>query len=216
MNDVENLMRLRFAENAAVLSRSQNGRNALRRALAWLEDDSTILAKHEAGDLMSLLAAGLFDMRAAARDAVKSQLGESPEPQPARSVNADLLQSLCDLIAIASPDDAADDEEREAYRRAVAAKKAASVPCPLCTTAEQLCEACGGHGVIPKDAAKPKVLITVAGGCADFVYEGEVVVGILDYDDVDAMEDGEKYQIDSAFRSMVANLDVDVNALEFV
>lgn len=70
---------------------------------------------------------------------------------PATSVNADLLRSLCDLIAIASPDDAADDEEREAYWRAVAAKKAASVPCPLCTTAEQLCEACGGHGVIPKE-----------------------------------------------------------------
>lgn len=121
-------------------------------------------------------------------------------PEPVREavvpqiVNAQVLKAMLDLLAIAEQGDPADDEEREALTKARdaarAAKAAACDPCPDCHTAEVLCEACGGHGFVPKAGELPRVLVCVYGGVVTRVdcnvpFEHE----IIDIDDCEVEED---------------------------
>ncbi|MBA4019166.1 MAG: hypothetical protein C0483_18525 [Pirellula sp.] len=102
-------------------------------------------------------------------------------------VNVQLLKAMLDLLAIAEQGDPADEDERttlEAARAAARLAKAeACEPCPLCSAAEQLCEACGGHGYVPK-SVKSSIQILVHGGLVSDVYSTtpDIDVEVIDND----------------------------------
>lgn len=131
------------------------------------------------------------------------------EPQP--PVNAQVLKAMLDLLAIAEQGDPADEEERttlEAARAAArAAKTEACEPCPLCASAEQLCEACGGHGVVPKTIEPTKIVVSVSGGIASAVYctDANATAQVVDFDDLhaeDLDDDGCDKVLDEATAGM--------------
>lgn len=134
---------------------------------------------------------------------VSALLCGSPAPQ---SVHPDVYRSLCEMIELVSDyENDAVPSEQAVIDRARAAMKAHG-------TATASANERTGIGFVPN---KPRVLITVSGGVADFIKDDGVEVSIFDYDNYEEKEDDDKYLVPSEFRDMLPD-DVDLDLIEFV
>lgn len=157
--------------------------------------------EHSAADVVE--AVGNLDIALQEAEAAYQSIGDLPEA-PAH-VNVHILKAMLDLLAIAEQGEPKDEDERATLEAARAAARLAKAeycePCPFCTVAEQLCEACGGHGVVPKTPKPLRVLCHVSGGVASLAYDFGIEHVIADADE------GE-FDIPSDWKDLANQLDI--------
>jgi hypothetical protein len=123
---------------------------------------------------------------------------------PQQPVNVQVLKAMLDLLAIAEQGEPADEDERAALEAARVAARAAKAeacePCDQCTAAEQLCEGCGGHGVVPKAAPDVEIVVSCSGGVVTAVYCSEEKAGveIVDFDEFEGEDQDPEEALDEA------------------